>query len=235
MSEQLYGAELGGADEAYPMLIRKLVPPGLRGFMFAAIAGAVMSSLASMLNSASTIFTMDLYKQHLNPKASQKTLVVMGRIMTVLFVIIGCLIAPHLTKFGKGVFSYIQEFQGFISPGILAAFVFGMIFKHAPPRAGIVALLLNPIIYGFLLVCYGEYAIFETWGLSLGTIAFLNRMAITFAVIILVMGILTLFQPMSQPKVMPLRQDFDMKPAKSVVALGAVVIFAVILFYIVFW
>jgi len=79
MAVQLYGDKLSTPDQAYPMLIRNLIPAGLRGFMFAAICGAVMSSLASMLNSASTIFTMDLYKRRFNKDASQKTLVTMGR------------------------------------------------------------------------------------------------------------------------------------------------------------
>ena len=126
ISQQLYGTQLDNPDRAYPMLIRNLIPPGVRGFMFAAIAGAVISSLASMLNSASTVFTMDLFKQHINKSASQRSLVFVGRITTVLFVLIGCLLAPFLEhpRF-EGVFNFIQEFQGYISPGILAAFLFG--------------------------------------------------------------------------------------------------------------
>ena len=89
-----------------------------------AIAGAVISSLASMLNSAATIFTMDVYRRHLRPQASDRRIVAIGRAMTVLFVVIGCLLAPVLAdpRF-NGVFNFIQEFQGYISPGILAAFL----------------------------------------------------------------------------------------------------------------
>ena len=91
----LYGKELeANQDMAFPLLIRKLVPVGLRGFIFAAIAGAVISSLASMLNSASTIFTMDLFTRHFRKDTSPRTQVLVGRIMTLVFVIIGCLIAP---------------------------------------------------------------------------------------------------------------------------------------------
>jgi len=114
-------------DAAFGLLIRNLVPAGLRGFMFAAIAGAVISSLASMLNSASTIFTMDVYKRMLERNAPQKRLLLLGRIMTMIFVVAGCLLAPMLDdpKFG-GVFQYIQQFQGYIWPGVVAAFLFGM-------------------------------------------------------------------------------------------------------------
>jgi len=151
---QLYGSQMtgeSGTDAAYPLLIRRLVSPGVRAFIFAAISGAVISSLASMLNSASTIFTMDLYKRHFKMDASQKTLIWTGRITTLIFVLIGCFIAPQLgnPKF-KGIFTYIQEFQGYISPGILAVFVFGMIFKQAPPAAGVTGLILTVPVYGFL-------------------------------------------------------------------------------------
>jgi SSS family solute:Na+ symporter len=127
-----------GADSAYPLLIKNLVGPGVRAFVFAAISGAVISSLASMLNSASTIFTMDLFQRHWNKDASQQTLIWSGRVTTGVFVLTGCLIAPKLgdPRF-LGIFSYIQEFQGYISPGILAAFVFGMVFKRAPALAGV--------------------------------------------------------------------------------------------------
>ena len=236
MAAQLYPGQLATSDEAYPMLIKSLIPIGLRGFMFAAICGAVMSSLASMLNSACTIFTMDLYKRHVKKDASQKSLVMMGRIMTVVFVVVGCLIAPQLghPRF-KGVFHYIQEFQGFISPGILAAFVFGMIFKRAPASVGVVALVLNPLIYGLLFVFFGDIGYFEQIGISLGKIAFLNRMAITFGLLIGIIALITACNPLREPKKMPVRAGIDMKPAPSVLWLGGAVIAAVIAFYIIFW
>jgi len=224
MAAQLYKGELATTtDAAYPLLIRNLIPVGLRGFIFAAIAGAVISSLASMLNSASTIFTLDLYKRHFNKNASSHSLVTMGRIMTVVFVLIGCMIAPQLgAERFKGIFNYIQEFQGFISPGILCAFVFGMIFKYTPATAGVSALVLNVPIYGFLLWKFGD-------------IAFLNRMAITFFILIAVMSIITILKPLKKPKVMPVREEFDMRPTKSVLWLGIAVIFATLVLYAIFW
>jgi SSS family solute:Na+ symporter len=223
MAQQLYGGQLDTPDQAYPMLIRELIPVGLRGFMFAAIAGAVMSSLASMLNSASTIFTMDLYKRLAHPDASHRLLVGIGRAMTVVFVVVGCLIAPYLgdPRF-KGVFHYIQEFQGYISPGILAAFVFGFVVKRAPAAAGVTALVLCVPVYGLL-----------HWGF--GEIAFLNRMAITFGVVLAAMTVITLIRPLPEPKVMPVREDYDLTPSPSVLWLGGAVIAGVVAFYIVFW
>lgn len=240
MALQLYADQLTGpgatTDAAYPLLIRNLIPVGVRGFIFAAIAGAVISSLASMLNSASTIFTMDLYKRHWKKDASNRSLVTVGRTMTLLFVVIGCIIAPYLSHPSlKGIFTYIQEFQGFISPGILAAFAFGLLFKRAPAKAGVAALVLNPIIYGILLVFYGNIPFFTERGISLGQIAFLNRMAITFVAIILVMAIITYLKPLSTPKVMPVRKEFDMRPAPSVKWLGIAVILMTLVLYAIFW
>ena len=223
MAVELYGAEISSADQAYPLLIRNLVPGGLRGFILAALAGAVISSLASMLNSASTIFTMDLYKRYWKQEASQKSLLFIGRVMTVFFFLIGCWIAPQLanSKFG-GVFKYIQEFQGYISPGILAAFVFGFIFKKAPAAAGITALVVCAPVYGLLHWQFSE-------------IAYLNRMAITFIVTIIIMGIITLARPLAEAKPMPVQKDFDLRPSKAVLWLGGAVIAAVLAFFVIFW
>ncbi len=220
---QLYSDQLPTTDAAYPYLIRNLIPAGLRGFIFAAIAGAVISSLASMLNSASTIFTLDLVKRHWNKNADQGSTITIGRISTVCLVIIGCLIAPHLgnPRF-QGIFNYIQEFQGFVSPGILAAFVFGFAVKRAPASAGITALILSPVSYGILLLFFSE-------------IAFLNRMAITFFLILIAMGILTIVNPLKKPIELPVRKDFDMKPTPSVLWLGIGVILLTLFMYVIFW
>ncbi|MHC4266537.1 MAG: sodium:solute symporter family transporter, partial [Planctomycetota bacterium] len=116
VKQQLVGYDYDGA---FPMLIRYLTPAGLRGFVVAALMGAVISSLASMLNAASTIFTMDIYREWFNKKAAQKILILVGRCCVPILVVIGCFIAPVLAnpKF-KGAFAFIQEFQGFVSPGV---------------------------------------------------------------------------------------------------------------------
>lgn len=224
MALQLYGNQMATADQAYPLLIRNLIPAGLKGFMFAAIFGAVLSSLDSMLNSASTISTMDLYKRHFKREASPKTLIMFGRIMTVVFVLIGCLIAPQLgnPKF-QGIFHYIQDFQGYISPGILAAFIFGLFVKKAPSSAAITALLLNIPVYGILHLKRFD------------NIVFLNKMAITFLILILTMSLITLLKPLKKPKILPSRGVIDLKPAPSAVGLGLLVIVVTIALYIIFW
>lgn len=224
MALQLYGDQMDKADQAYPILIRNLIPPGARGFIFAAIAGAVISSLASMLNSASTIFTMDLYKRHLKPDASQRSLVFMGRVATLVFVIIGCLVAPILAdeRLG-GVFNFIQKFQGYISPGILAAFLFGFVVRRAPGAAGVAALVGSPVIYGLLDLIWGT------------EIAYLNQMALTFGLVIAIMALITLIAPRKTPKELPIRQEFDTRLSPLVLAAGLAVIGGVAVFYVIFW
>jgi SSS family solute:Na+ symporter len=210
-------------DAAFPMLIRNLVPAGLRGFMFAAIAGAVISSLASMLNSASTIFTMDVYNRMFDRSASQKRLLFLGRIMTMVFVVAGCLLAPMLDnpKFG-GVFQYIQQFQGYIWPGVVAAFLFGMMVTKAPGAAGVAALISGPVIYG----------LFQKFAPGLH---FLIAVAITFQLVLMIMGLITFIKPLDKPRELPVREDMDTKTAAEVKLAGGLVIAAVAVFYIIFW
>lgn len=227
MASQLYHAELNApgatADAAYPLLIRSLIPAGMRGFIFAAIAGAVISSLASMLNSVSTILTVDLYKRHWKKDASPQSLVTIGRIATVVFVFIVCLIAPKLgaPRF-QGIFNYIQEFHGYVTPGILSAFVFGFAVKRAPAAAGVAGLLVCAPVYGFL-------------GWQYSGIAFLNRQAITLAVVIITMSVITMLWPLSEPKKMPVKEDFDMRTSPSVWWIGMTLVAITAALYVIFW
>ena len=117
----------------------------------------------------------------------------------------------------------MQDFQGYISPGILTAFVFGMIVKRTPPAAGVAALLLNVPIYGMLHLIYFDH------------IAFLDKMAITCGCLVLAMATITVFKPLKEPKTMPVTEDMDLKPSGSVVWLGALVIFITVSLYIIFW
>jgi SSS family solute:Na+ symporter len=121
----LYGDELARSDQAYPMLLARLLPSGLTGLMFAALLAAIMSSLDSMLNSTATIFTIDLYQRHLRPESSQRHLIFVGRSSTVLFLILAAAWAPALMHFER-VFTYIQEFWGLITPGVAVVFLGGL-------------------------------------------------------------------------------------------------------------
>lgn len=127
-------------DHAYPWLIGQFVPVGIKGLVVAALSAAIVSSLASMLNSASTIFTMDIYKPYMNKTANNRQLVGVGRIT----VIVALLIATSLANFMGSIpqmFQYIQEYTGVVSPGILAVFLMGLFWKKTNVRGAIVGVL----------------------------------------------------------------------------------------------
>ncbi len=221
MAFQLYAEQITNGDQAYPILIRNVVPVGLRGLMFAALFGAVMSSLDSMLNSASTIFTIDIYRRFVARAAAPRDLVRVGRLSTAAFVLIGCLMAPLPANF-EGVFEYIQMIWGFISPSVVAVFVFGLVVKRAPTSAATAALLLGVPIYGLLL-----------WGLP--GVAFLNHMAVTFCVLVTIMAAITVVAPLAEPCTFERRSDVDLTPDPLATSLGAVVVVVTLVLYVVFW
>ena len=131
--------DLAKPDQAYPSLMT-LMPVGLKGIIFAALVAAIVSSLASMTNSVSTIFTMDLYKDK-RPNESQQHYVKVGRIVSLVALIIAMVVAkPLLGNFDQA-FQYIQEFTGFFTPGICALFVLGMFWKKTTANGGLLAAL----------------------------------------------------------------------------------------------
>jgi SSS family solute:Na+ symporter len=225
-------------DNAFPTLIRRLLPVGIgvKGFVLVAIFGAVVSSLASMLNSASTIATMDIYAK-LRKGATQTELVRAGRVFVVLFVLVAMLIAPALgdPAFG-GIFTFIQEFQGFISPGILAIFLFGLLIHRAPRFVGTVGLLLNPILYG--LFKFSPKLLGDANPGFLATVAewsFLDRMGLCFGIVIATLTLLTLVAPLKKPVDLPVNPQMDVTPSKGAMVCGGMVIAATVVLYAVFW
>lgn len=129
------------ADKAYPWLLQ-LLPVGMKGLAFAALSAAIVSSLASMLNSTSTIFTMDIYRPYFNPKANDKSLVKSGRISALIALLIGAIMAPLLGGIDQA-FQFIQEYTGIVSPGILAVFLLGLFYKKATNKSAIIGVILS--------------------------------------------------------------------------------------------
>jgi len=225
-------------DGAFPTLLRNLLPEGvgLRGFVLAAIFGAVVSSLASMLNSAATIFSMDIYNK-LRRNASQHELVTVGRICTIVFVLIALSIAPQLGRdiFG-GIFTFIQEFQGFISPGILSIFLFGILVSKAPRSVGTIGLILNWLLYPlfkFSPVLFGSanpYVLEQVAAWS-----FLDRMALCFGIIVAVLTVITVLKPLKSPVELPVNEKMDLTGSPIAKFFGWVVIVLTGGLYWYFW
>lgn len=144
----------GQSDKAYPWLLQ-LLPAGLKGVAFAALTAAIVSSLASMLNSTSTIFTMDIYKQHINKEASEGKMVNVGRMSAGGALIIACIMAPLLGGIDQA-FQFIQEYTGIVSPGILAVFILGLFWKKSTNKGAIWGAILSvPIAMYFKIGAKG--------------------------------------------------------------------------------
>jgi len=219
---ELYADQITNGDEAYPFLIQKILPSGMIGIMFAALFGAVMSTLDSLLNSATTIFTMDIYKAHIKKDVSPKRLVFVGRLVTVILVLIGCLWAPIVSKFEGGLYFFLQVYWGFVIPGVVAVFFFGIIWKKVPPFAATWAMVLNIPVYGICLLLMPD-------------VSYLHHMEITFAVITLYIIIATRRYPLMTPVRFPVRNNVDIKISPTVKIWSLLVLIATITLYVVFF
>lgn len=221
---------LSQADKAYPWLLQFL-PAGLKGVAFAALAAAIVSSLASMLNSTSTIFTMDIYRQYINKNASDKKTVNVGRLSAAGALVIACIMAPLLGGIDQA-FQFIQEYTGLVSPGILAVFLLGLFWKKTTNRAAIAGALASiPIALYFKVGQNG-------WSDSpfFVDIPFLDQMGYTLLLTMGVMALVSLSQNKGEndPKGIPLsRSTFKTSPKFNIGAFAALIIIAVI--YALFW
>jgi SSS family solute:Na+ symporter len=241
LAYNLFSADLWNAatqaydyDRAFPVLVRNLIKPFplVSWFVLAALCGAVISSLASMLNSASTIATMDLYSKFSGEKNPAK-LVKVGRGFVVLFVILAGFVAPKLDNF-TSIFAYIQEFQGFISPGILAVFIFGFFSPRTPRYFGAIGIGLNVVSYGAFKWFLGDLLVKNgLWYAD--QIAFLDRMAICFFIVLLAGIILTLVKPMAAPVKLPENKEIELESSKGAKIVGVGVVLCTIALYAVFW
>ncbi|MEM7374250.1 MAG: sodium/solute symporter [Bacteroidota bacterium] len=229
MAFDLYGDEIMAdcvvgncGDAAYPTLIKKLLPVGLVGVMIAALFGAVLSTLDSLLNSAATIFTMDIYKPFINKNATPEQGLKVGKITTLVLVAISCLWAPIITTFEGGVYIFINQFWGFMQSGVVAAFFLGIFWKKVPWQAAIIGMVMNIPLYGFLLIAFPN-------------LPFLHSQAITFGSIVLFIAVYTWIRPQKEIKELPVRyhQDYQLSPVVKYwgIALVATTIGLVLLFW----
>ncbi|HEY2348164.1 MAG TPA: sodium/solute symporter [Puia sp.] len=215
-------------DHAYPTLMN-LLPAGLKGVAFAALTAAVVASLAGKANSISTIFSLDIYKKFFNKNASEKQLVGIGKWVVIVAMSIAALIAPALKNLDQA-YQFIQEYVGFISPGVLAIFMMGFFWKRTTATAALTGSLLTiPVstILKFLPVwTNGEFPDYP----------FLDRMTITFLIIVLIMIGISLSKPAaSQVSHTIIVDKKDFRVSFSFV-LGSVIIMGILAgLYTAFW
>jgi len=208
-------------DRAYPSLLN-LLPNGLKGVAFAALTAAIVSSLASMANSTSTIFTMDLYRNYINKDASEQALVRTGRVVVVVAFVIACLVAPALSVLGQA-FQFIQEYTGFVSPGVFAIFVFGVFWKKTTPNAALIAAIATiPLSTVFKFLTPG--------------LPFIDRMGIVFLILAAIIIVISLIESKGkdQPNAVDLEKSlFKTSPKFNI---GAILICGILAaLYIIYW
>lgn len=133
------------SDAAFPTLVAKLLPAGLKGLVVAGILAALMSSLASLFNSSAMLFTIDFYKRF-KPQASEKQLLHIGRVATVVIVVLGMLWIPVMKSVGDVLYTYLQDVQSVLAPGIAAAFLLGILSKRITPSAGLWGLISGFVV-----------------------------------------------------------------------------------------
>ena len=175
-------------DKAYPWLIATFIPTGVKGLILAALAAAIVSSLASMLNSTSTIFTMDIYKPLIKNGASEKQLVTVGRLSGIIALVIAIFIAPVLGGIDQA-FQFIQEWTGVVSPGILAIFILGLFWKKTSAHSAVLGAFVSiPIALFFKIAPKGWSTMF-----IFPDLPFMHQMGITFLLTVLFMLVVSHF------------------------------------------
>ncbi|MEI6945935.1 sodium/solute symporter, partial [Paraflavisolibacter sp. H34] len=230
-------------DRAYPVLLN-LLPAGLKGLAFAALTAAVVASLAGKCNSISTIFTLDIYKKKLNPEADDQKLVWIGRATVVVAMVLALIVAPFMGIDKKGGFQYIQEYTGFVSPGIFAMFLLGFFWKRTTSNAALFA-----TIGGFLLSLalkflpkFMDLSGLYSSGYSMPNaegvyeIPFLDRMGIVFVLCLGGMVVISLVEELKGHQPKGLEVDRRLFRPSSSFAAGALIIGGILAaLYTVYW
>ncbi|MEE9373758.1 MAG: sodium/solute symporter [Saprospiraceae bacterium] len=171
-------ADIDKPDQAFPWVLSNYVGSGFRGLVFAALVAAIGSSISSMVNSVSTIFTLDIYKPLISPHKGDKHYVNIGKITAAVALLIGVILAPLLGNLNQ-VFQYIQEYTTFISPGVVAVFILGIFWKRATSRAALAAILVSVPLSFFLKEFFPA-------------LPFIDRAAFTFLFIVAMMVVISL-------------------------------------------
>mgnify|MGYP005750070163 FL=1 len=209
------------SDRAYPTLLQ-LLPTGLKGLAFAALTAAIVSSLASMANSTSTIFTMDIYTKYFGKNASETTQVRVGRITALVAFVVAAMVAPALGQLDQA-FQFIQEYTGFISPGVFAIFFFGVFWKKTTSNAALVGASLSIPLSVVLKVVFPN-------------LPFIDRMGVVFLVLAALMIIISLIEGKGKDHPNSIEVNKELFKTSTEFKIGAILIAGIIAaLYTVFW
>jgi solute:Na+ symporter, SSS family len=241
-TEMMQNGELN-PDRAYPVLLN-LLPAGLKGLAFAALTAAVVASLAGKANSIATIFTLDIFKKKIDPLANDKKLVNVGRITIVVAMILAVIVAPFMGIDKKGGFQYIQEYTGFVSPGVFAMFILGFFWKKTTSNAALFATIGGFIMSLILKFLPGIMDLSFLSGIGFSSansdgiyeIPFLDRMGFVFLLCCIGMWIISTIENKRGVKTNGLDVDKSMFKVHPVFAVGSLIILGIIAaLYTIFW
>ncbi len=233
-------------DKAYPLLLN-LLPAGMKGLAFAALTAAIVASLAGKANSIATIFSLDIYKKHIQPAASEKKIVLTGKITVVAAMLMAVILAPVLLKGNRGVLQFIQEYTGFVSPGIFAMFIMGFFWKRTTSGAALFAtvggfafsVLLKFLPGMFDLSFLAPIGFSKANAAGVFEIPFLDRMGIVFALCIIGMVFISLLESKIFPsatKGTSIEVDTKLFKADNTFLAGALIVIGVLVaLYAGFW
>jgi SSS family solute:Na+ symporter len=215
-------------DHAYPTLMN-LLPAGLKGVAFAALTAAIVASLAGKANSISTIFSLDIYKKYFNKEASDRKLVLIGRWAVVVSMLIAAIVTPALRSLDQA-YQFIQEYVGFISPGVLAIFLLGFFWKKTTANAAMAgALLTIPISTVLKFLPNWTNGAFPDF-------PFLDRMEIDFVLITVTMILMSLWKPKKENDTHKIEVDTSMFRVSTGFVIGSIIICGILAaLYTVFW
>lgn len=209
------------SDRAYPTLLQ-LLPVGLKGLAFAALTAAIVSSLASMANSTSTIFTMDIYTKYIGKNVSEAKQVKVGRITAFVAFGVASIVAPALGQLDQA-FQFIQEYTGFISPGVFAIFFFGVFWKKTTSNAALTGAALSIPMSVILKIVWPQ-------------LPFIDRMGVVFLIIAALMIIISLVEGKGKDHPNSIEINRDLFKTSTTFKIGAVLIAGITAaLYIVFW
>lgn len=215
-------------DHAYPTLLN-LLPPGLKGVAFAALTAAIVASLAGKANSISTIFSLDIYRKYFDKEADDKRVVWAGKWAVVISLGLAGMVAPALRTLDQA-YQFIQEYVGFISPGVLAIFLLGFFWKRTTTRAALIGTWLTIPVSVFL-----KFLPLISGGL-LPDLPFLDRMTITFLLIVAVMVIVSLLPDQTRLPDQGIVIDRSMFRVSTGFQIGSLIIICILTaLYTAFW
>ncbi len=220
-------APLTNADQAYPMLVSKVLPASFLGFFAAVLFGAVLSSFNSALNSSSTLFGLDVYKAYINKEASEEKTVKVSKRFGLLLAVFSMIIAPFIAKAPQGLFGYLQEVNGCYSIPILTIILVGYTTKYVPAIAAKIAIVAGAVLYIISQFILKPFVFGEDHYPH-----YLHVMAILFVINVIVMLLIGRFRPREQPFMLKYSEDVDITPWKYLAVMGvAIVIIVIGIFY----